>query len=453
MSTAFVNFLQTPTDENSKAAVLLPAIIQGLQLAYMPKKLNADAKQAQLKNSLMEIQRKYAEPTAQANISSKKAYTNLIGQQAQYMPLNELIKASDNQRTNSRFGSAYQLQKALSAMPPAARDAWIANNKDAYISSLDAIGNDLNKPQTTTNNLLNQLIQKLIGGNTIQSSNHNQSIDKPIFDLSVGSKIPFQLASNITDQEIENSPYTISHDQAQAIAPIMENNTARTFNTGTQGINNIDLATKMSANKELTTGKARTQAEAAQNIDNFLKDNQADFSRSFKNITKYAGLIGKGKLGLDQLKSVNPQAFQDYQQFTGQFIPNMANMVTQMEGTSIAPDKQKDIREMFDKGVKSLTTDPKSALNYINNSMKMISEISKQRIKTAEPLFKNTYSQTSGYNGIPSPYISFNENSHNIVPNNSLISVVSSDGKQRGKIPIKRLSEFLKDHPEFRSMS
>ena len=377
-----VNYSMIPAQGDPMLDAILPGLLAGMKAVNLPKQQQQQLQQTQLANALAQLQLQNAPDVMKAQLAHEQALTPYVNaetshlnQATQLEPINSIISAMNSSRANSRFGNAYQLNKMLSAMSPAARASWIAQNQDAYTQAVNDIGNQISNPQ---NDNYSPMLQEAM---------------KKVF----GTLSPTQNKSNF------NTPLTI--DQ-QGINNLVNQGIAKpSFSNTPENTSQLQLAEQMAANQALTTPSSRRQAEASVNFDKFLADNQNDYAQAMKSISPYAGLIGKGKLSFDTLKSQNPQAYQDYQWFTNAFVPQIENQITQLEGSSVQKSKQAEIKNTFESAVKSLNTDPQSAINYMNRTISLLDQISKQRVNTAQPIFKDTFNKAYGFKGIPKPYI------------------------------------------------
>lgn len=411
-----MNFQQEQIDPLSPllrgAAAGQQLFSQGVKNAYLPQMSQQELQRMQLANALAQIQNKYAEPTAQAALqhqqlinqylpedmqtqfAQRRAQTGLTNAQTDYMPLNYAIQASNSMRANSRFGDAYQLSSALRNMPAATRDAWIAQHPEEYNDMVNTMADKASQQQANpSQNLLASVLSKYYPG----------------IEMGGSGAAPAQPQQMQSQQGIptEGGNMSLSPQLAQALGqqqqqPAMPQ---RRFTSTPEQIEQLKLASQMSANNALTTNYSRKQGEAAVKLDNWLMQSQPEYSRAIQNMSQYAGLIGKGQKGIDALQKENPQAYQDYQWFTNTFRTNIDALITQMEGTSITPAQQEQYQNMLSKSFNDLTTDPKSAVNQINRLMDTLFSISKQRVEVAQPLFKDTYSKAFGYEEPKGDYV------------------------------------------------
>lgn len=417
-----INYAAIEPQGNPAMRALVPALIQGMKLAKEPKMMDAELQKQQLANALSKLNLQYAPRQNEAELGLTNAKTGFLGQQSQYygpdmmsqiglrnaqtnemnqesgfIPLKYALQASNSMRANDRFGNSYQLKAALQNMSPAARGTWIAQNQDAYNQMLTDVANG---QQSSGSNIVENMVR--------------QSFPSPPTQLTLSPEEKNNLVGAGIAKVMQGNNSGNSTMQTLPINSKMQN----MFGGSTPEQNQqIQLANQMSANNDLTTNYSRKQGEAAAKLDNWLKEAQPQYASAMQNISQYAGLLGKGKKGLDALKSENPQAYKDYQWFTNTFRTNIDALITQMEGTSITNTQQQDYKKMLSSAVDNLTTDPKSAIEQMNLLWDTIGKISEQRAEIAQPIFKNTYKDAYNYEGIPSPYIG-NQGLGNAAPRN-----------------------------------
>lgn len=349
--------------------------------------------QMQLANQYQDLVNQNYTPNIQSEIAFRKAETNkantmlpLDVKKAQtdifFTPLDYAIKTQNALRMGSRFGDAYALHQQLMGLPKAARDTWIADHSNEYSTMINTLANSSMNPKT---DFLSGLAGKYFP-NAVNPDNQAGSSPQGL------SAPPVSMPQAIPGAQ-NNSPNA---------PPVVKPQ----FDSTPESLDRMKRAAQISANNDIIPNKAKVQATAAANLDNWLDQNQSDYSQKIKNVSKYAGALGKGSLTLDALKAKNPQAYQDWQWFNNTFKNNIDALITQMEGLSINEGQQKRLIQLSSGMFNNMTTDPESSVKQFNEFIRMAKEISKQRINTAQPLYKDTYKESYGYKGDDKPYVS-----------------------------------------------
>lgn len=372
---------------------LLPGLEAGMRLSRLPKQLDTELFSKQLQNALSQIGLKFAPQRQQADLDSVLAGTAYTQAQTKYLPLEEAIKASNTQRANSRFGSVYQLSSAFHNMTPAEQKVWMAQNAEAYAYMMNGLKDAvLNDQQGQGNDFLTQILGQYF------PTPQQQQGQVPSQSQVPSQGMPALLPPN---KVLAANPNTMAQMPDQSINAPMPNTSKPT----PEAIKLLALAAKLDANNKVTTTAGRQQAEASIKLDNFLRDTQPEFERAVNNVSQYAGLIGKGKLGIDALKAKSPEAYQDYLWLTKVHSVNLENFITQMESTSIAPSKQHELLDMLTFAYKNMSVDPISSFELINHVYQTLSDISKQRVAVANPLFPEAAQEAYGYTELQKPYV------------------------------------------------
>jgi hypothetical protein len=363
-----INYAALPPSGDRAAAGELNALQQGFQMGILPFKEKADMKQQQLANALAQAQLQYYPQQAQSGINAQNSATNrnnieaqylpqdmqsqinartaqtgLTNQQAKFLPLDKMIDAVNSQRQNSRFGNAYQLSKALGAMPQATRDIWIAQNQEKYSDMINTMATQAGQNQGTQ------------GGD--------------IIDKAMQQFFPGMM------QKLPQSP----NQQANLAA----NAPPGSFTTTPEQVAQLRNASQISANNSLVTGKTRNQLEGAIQVGSVMSD--PGFRQRAMNASQYAGAAGMGKSALDSLKKTNPQAYSDYQTFKSTDMVLLLNRIKMLDGLG-ATDAQRDELHGLYNAINPATSNPTKFLQQLDNLGRSIDTVSKSVTQSAQPL-------------------------------------------------------------------
>lgn len=348
MPIGLMNFAGIQPQGNPLARQLVP----GLQNAMMfPQQLQ----QQQLAQALTKAQ------TAQSG-----AHTNLLNQQSKYLPLKELIAATNAQRLGSRFGQAYQLQSALNSLDPSTRNLWISQHPKEYNQHLINMANQASSGSQNQNGYLEKAIQNLFPGYKVDSPNQ----------MNYQNNLP----QNNSDQT--NNQYNDSNAQ--------QNNPPGNFSTKPVDVEELQTSLEHQSNRKGAGPVINRRADAAVALEDWLNKNKEKYGDAFRNVTKYSQFLGKGEKGIDALSKNSPQAYQDYKWVETSFIPHLANQVKMMEQLA-ATDKQRSELKELAGALDSFTLDPVSSLKVFNRQIGTIQDISDSVFAAAEPNKKGTY--------------------------------------------------------------
>ena len=332
-------------------------IAQNLGLAQTAQPM-ALARLQQLQNI-----NKYYGSTQQSNLDTDKLNRDLLQQRMQYFPLDERLKMQNAMQQSSRFGGAYQLARALSAMAAPAREEWINAHQDQYDQMLADLGNKSSTPPLITPGLL----QKYFPDAVIPTQKMNQSaMQRPSVADAGNQRIASSLLS---PQNGMNIPMSVPN-QFQASTPEQKQK--------------IALASTIAANNALTTMATRRQYEGAQQVEQIFQD--PEVKSLVMNASQYAGAAGKGKAAIAALSQKNPKAYEDYLTFSNVTMPLIQSRIKTLDQMG-ATDSQREILEnMYKKTMDKFTSNPAQFMDQFNELSKMLNVIARAVSKSATPL-------------------------------------------------------------------
>lgn len=273
------------------------------------------------------------------------AKTALARQQARFMPLTMALKAGQENRMSSRFGSAYQLSRMVMSMPKPAREQWMANHAEAWSNTLAILGNKSDQEQ---NNMHNQWMEHLM---------------RQVF--------PNMPHTPVTDQPVAASP-------PPAAAPYDQT----PKQTAAQELVNLNMA-----NRDSITNQQRARVDSAVALEKWLQNAQKQYAPRIHNALSYAGTIGKGKKVIDMLRLKSPQTYQDYLWYKQVFTPNFINQVRMMERMGVTDKQRGELNRMFS-DVEKISVDPRAARKLFNKMIGSMQDISDAVFQAGEPINK-----------------------------------------------------------------
>jgi hypothetical protein len=304
----------------------------------------------QLANALAHIQLQFAPENMQTSMAYKQAQipylqaqTEKTKQATQLAPLDALIKAQQAAQVGSRFGGAYQMERGLQAMSPAARQLWVAQNQSQYNQMLADLGN-----QTKTNFITPEVLKTYFPQR--ESSPGQTSSSKRDMDT-LGSAL---------NQKAHFSSPTVDHVQQ------------------------TQLANQISANNALTTTATRRQYEGALQVESIFNDK--DFQSQAQNAAVYAGAIGKGKAASTALSQTNPKAYEDYLAFKYQTLPLLESRIKTLDQMGATDTQRQLLENMLGKTANALTSNPQQFIIQLNALGKTLNLVARSVQSSASPL-------------------------------------------------------------------
>jgi hypothetical protein len=319
---------------------------------------------------------------SQADTASAQANTNKLNKETEFIPLKNLVEASNAQRQNSRFGQAYQLHSALNSMDASSRNLWISQHPDDYNQMLTTFAQQSNIQKSDP---LQAAIQKYFPQFMNNSQQNNSSISQLGQEHQPQNNIP---TLNSGQQAQSNQPTDIPNEQ-----PKLLDDTEKLKNS-----------LEHQSNRKAVTTQMNARADAAVGFESWLGTNKDKYNQSLKTINKYSGRIGNAKKWLDANSYETPEDYENVKWFETSFIPNLANQVKMMEKLSSSDTQREELHSLAD-ALTSKDLDPKSAVKVFNRQISTLQDVSDSIISAAEPNVKGTYRKQFGLKRLTGGYI------------------------------------------------
>lgn len=399
-----------------------------IQNEYLPQNLAAQLKQMQIQNLLLGAKVPYAAqnektaaqmavenllgkrqenkwygPKAQSDIGLQGAQTALAQQDAKYKGLESLISATNATRNSGRFGEMYNLSRALSQMPAATRDSWIAEHQDEYTSMVNTLADkSMQAQENQGQGLLQQQMAKMFGSGTpnqqtqgglAQTLPQNNGMPQTPPGMPLKGNFMEQMNQLLKGEATLGEPENPLMNKQQQ--PLGQNpNTP--FSNKPVDKENAVLATKMSANNRNITAAMKNRVDSAITFDKWIEDNKEVYAPRIENALKYSGIKGRGKQYVDKfIKSESPESYQDLKWFRRSFVPNAINQVKMMERMGATDSQREEMQGMID-SVADLDLDPKSAKKIVNELFATMQDISRSVVAAGEPLYPGVRRKLAG---------------------------------------------------------
>ena len=323
--------------------------IVGAEAQFAPQFYSGRADEMTNRAGLTGVDLSYAPAMKKSDLDYRRAQTGLLGEQLRQMPMKSAIDASKLQNSSSRFGKAYQLSRALGALPAPARGAWISENSAAYDQMLADLANS---PESQGNQLPPEAQQYF--------SNVSQEQRQSLID----SGIP-----GFGAQQLQSALPEASSLQFQA-TPASEEK--------------IRTASQIAANRGLTTAATQRQMEGAIQVEELMND--PELNRKAKSASEFAGLIGRGKKSLSELSQTNPEKYEDYISFKNQDMTLILNRIKTLDAMGATNEQRKELNGLYDKTMDSLTSNPKQFMIQFKNLKDSTNRVAKAVEKSANVL-------------------------------------------------------------------
>jgi len=325
-------------------------------------------------------------PLVQANTAHTQEGTKL-------MPLQAAIEAQNSQnvldrlgQSRSRFGQAYQMSRMLRAMSPAARSAWMANHQQQYDQMTADIANGVNSGAISSQSLQQSSPNTLITAQLLQQSGIP----------------PATMASPVTQQQqraggvkapnpMQGVPQSMAAPQGaqlgnaikSALGNGMQQQPSQPFMETAPQTAQIRRASKMAANKDLTTTTIQNQAQSGAALEKFI--NGPNATKMLSALSSYPGIGGSLEKEYDKLKG-NPKYLQ-YEEAQKQFAPFIAGGISQLEGLAKTDHGLNSALDTLKKNQLNFLNSPEQGVQYFNNLKQLLASRNAALQSAAHPMF------------------------------------------------------------------
>lgn len=430
----------------------------GIQSQFLRPSLAEQLRQAQLENQIKQAQAHYAQPMEAAKLAVQQAtaphlqadtgylqqqtkwygpeteakiglegsQANYYGQEAKFMPLKYALEATNQSRLGGRFGQAYQFSRALQALPPEQRSAYIAQHPDEYSDMLNTLGNkalqqDDNSGQQLIQNLMKQYYPQQYQG--MQQGQEQQSQQPP----TIANQ--FQNPNAQQTQGMQRPDYSNIGQQTQTLAaglqpqqPSLAQNLMQqqpqqpSFTTTPEKQQQIKDIWEHDANLKNTPNIIRNRATNAVALESTYLKNRDEWAPKMKDALHYAGLLGRGQRLADEWRNEHPESVANYDWFTHVWSTLSTNGIRYLEGMGGTDQQKQELLGLTKDVVDNIRSNPKRAEASINNLMNTVQEFADGVYNAAEPVYKGTYRRQGGIKPFKGNYLDTSSSEKSQIP-------------------------------------
>lgn len=370
-----------------------PSVLSGAQagasLAEQLQKMHEEGRMEPFKEQLAKGQVEQL-PLREQLLRSQ---AGLAGEQEKWLPITNLLKASQQAQTSSRFGPVFRMSQWVRAKPAAAKALWLAQNPEKAKMIDQVLGNQIMAGQKTspTADLINQLIGKMYPGMAqAQPQGPQQSMPGAPQQLPKG---PAQQPQGPGQQQGPAAPSQGQMPKGPAMEwkdvpePVMKS-------ALTDDEQQAFIANRYGAGP----GKTWENASSSMGAERMLAQNRDRYSKMFNLASQYAGTIGRGKQLLDQFTNQNPDAVEAYRQYKTAFSSTLKNIIKRIENMGATDSQRAELGRMVNQ-IDDLKSNPEQAKRGMNNFVRIIGEVAQQNYDRAEPFSKGLFKKMSGSQG------------------------------------------------------
>jgi hypothetical protein len=354
-----------------------------------------------------------------------------------YAPLEMAIKAQNSMAYNSRTGNIGLFFKALSQMPAAERQAYLADpeNRAQYLEMVRQFKSGINNPFSSGNIITPELLRQAGFNVGNQNPMANIAYQKPSENENASpnamNNIPNMGASNRASPELiediaqnGNDAYRVPGTNKfkvgnETFEAVPQEGTAYTPEEAAR-INQVEseepnnslsqkergnLNSQLLANNKSIGRTLQNRADAAIAFDKFLQLHRKEISESFKDAAYYNQLYGRGKNWLQKFQQDQPEKYANYINAKNSLTPLMGNGIRFLEAMGVSHEAQEDAKNQVSVAIDKLDVSPETAIKVFNKHMKALQDLSSGVLSTAEPVYPGARKKLSGLKDIKGDFI------------------------------------------------
>jgi len=367
-------------------------------------------------------------------------------------PLEQMIKAQNALAYTSKTGNIGTYLRALSQMPVAERQAYLADpaNRQNYMAMLEQFRTGVNQPDGG-NVLTPQYIQSVMGGgggmgggndifsylgNKIFGGGQQNAMAQPPQQAPQQSQMQGNpMAQNqVDDYEQILNPMAQAGQAPQAQTPIqqpvqlpqttsqeMPQKEGQQYKSPIERIPSSDdikkqqeslthkqrdgLRAQMDTNNK-SIGKAmQKRADASTAFDVFMMTHRKEIAQVFSKAFYYNHLYGRAANWMDRFKSEQPEEYADYQKAKKSLIPLIGNGIRFIEDMGVSHEAQLDAKAQAEANLGKLDTSLETALELFNSHIRALGDLSHGIMTAAEPTYPGVRRKLSGVPEFPKEFI------------------------------------------------
>lgn len=376
MGANLVNQLMNQPLERQKQQELLQAQQLENQMNQQRAQVLPQSLQQQLAGQQAQTQFRQAQvPFTEAQTAGAQERTRLMPLTTAIMAQNTLNEQLRMGQTRGRFGKAYQLRQWLSQLPPADKATWIAQNPKAYATVGKMLGEAaLQDPQAQLAPRIPQVLTKELFQRAGLPFNDPESPSPALRAPAVGSAPPALPLHKAAQPAVAPQPNPLPNEASRDVH----------FNTNPDTIRKLTLASKLQANKDLTSSKIELRREAGEALDVLL--NAPAMRNSLQTLAQYQSYAGMAKGEFERL--VNPEAYAEYQAAYQQLPTIISGSLKSLEGFGATDAGMKQGLDYLRMSKRFYGSDPKAAIKYFNLGIQKLNAESEALKTAASPVFK-----------------------------------------------------------------
>lgn len=311
-----------------------------------------------------------------------------------------------------RQGALYQFNQTLKGVPAAERPSYIAQHA----------------PQ----------LEQILNTNLDQANQQNPGMQAPQSPMQTpSSPAPFNPMGNMTgsspQQQTPNAPAPMIAAPQNQAPPAPANEPSLP-----QKPSALELQSQFMSNAKAAGAKATQRLNSAIELEKIMSD--PAFDKLAQSASKYAGIAGKVKGGIDAWFNTNPKEYNDYLQFKNQYASMITNIMRQVEGLGVQESTREELRGNLLQSMEQLSSNPERALEQYSRVKSQLRKLASAASLAAQPTFPGAREKAAG--------ISFDD----VQPSNTYqegntgtVRLTDKDGNEFD-VPESRADEAIKDY-------
>jgi hypothetical protein len=189
----------------------------------------------------------------------------------------------------------------------------------------------------------------------------------------------------------------------------------------------LQFASQVASNKGSVSAYSTKRLDNSIEIEKFLQDPEVDTDMAA--LSKYAGIVGKGKAFIQAWQKENPEEFERYLTAKNQLKSTLVNLQKNLEGLSVHVSQRKELIDNLMQGFNAPSSNPERAWDQWQRTKQILHNVAKSNSIAAQPNFPGVREKQAG--------LSY-DNTEDL---NKMVDVKVNG--RRASIPMKNLEKAL----------
>lgn len=156
----------------------------------------------------------------------------------------------------------------------------------------------------------------------------------------------------------------------------------------------LQFASQVASNKGSVSAYSTKRLDNSIEMEKFLQDPEVDADMAA--MSKYAGILGKGKAFIQSWQKDNPEDFERYLTAKNQLKSTFVNLQKNLEGLSVHVSQRKELVDNLMKGFTDPSSNPERAWDQWQRTKQILHNVAKSNSVAAQPNFPGVREKQAG---------------------------------------------------------